>query len=373
MYTPAAMPDLSFGNVTARTPIIQGGMGIGISGARLAAAVANEGGVGVISAICLGMRTPEARSDYAQANKNALIEEIRAARRNTSGVLGVNIMVACTDFDSLILGAIEEEVDIIFLGAGLPLQFPKELTAERMRTMHSKLVPIVSSAKAAKTLLKYWSKRFGHIPDGFVVEGPKAGGHLGFKLEQIEDPAFALHRLVPEVVEAVRPYAEQFDKHLPVIAAGGVYTGRDIADFFALGASGVQMGTRFVATHECDADHAFKEAFVQAQKKDLTIIQSPVGLPGRAINNSFLQEVAAGQKKPFACPWHCLRTCDYTQSPYCIAQALNQARAGRLQHGFAFAGANAWRVNEIISVHELMHSLAEEYVEAVNASEAVMA
>ncbi|ACV69135.1 NAD(P)H-dependent flavin oxidoreductase [Desulfohalobium retbaense] len=373
MLPHTAFPSLTFGNLTAPTPIIQGGMGIGISGAGLAAAVANEGGIGVISAICLGMRAPGSRQDYAQANKEGLIREIRTARQKTSGVLGVNIMVACSDYDSLVLGAIEEEADLLFLGAGLPLQFPKELTPERMRTMHSKLVPIISSAKAANTLLKYWSKRFGRLPDGFVVEGPKAGGHLGFKREQIEDPAYALQRLIPEVVEAVRPYAEKYGQQIPVIAAGGVYSGADIAEFLELGASGVQMGTRFVATHECDADSKFKESFVQAKKEDLTIIQSPVGLPGRAINNAFLEDVAAGAKKPFTCPWHCLKTCDYKQSPYCIACALNQARAGRLKHGFAFAGANAWRVDAIISVQELMQSLADEFAEATALPEAALA
>lgn len=367
------MPSLKIGGLTAQIPIIQGGMGIGISGAGLASAVANEGGVGVISAVGLGMLESTSRTHYGQTNQQALIREIRSARQKTSGIIGVNIMVALSDYDTLVLGAIDEGVDIIFLGAGLPLHFPEALPPERMRSMHTRVVPIVSSAKAAKLILKYWSKRFQRIPDGFVVEGPMAGGHLGFTPEQIDDPEFALHRLVPDVVAAVAPYEQSAGQRIPVIAAGGVYTGWDIREFFQLGASGVQMGTRFVATHECDADIRFKEAFIQARQEDLTIIQSPVGLPGRAINNQFLRDVASGQKKPFTCPWKCLKSCDYTSSSYCIACALNQARAGRLKHGFAFAGANAWRVDRIMSVHELMAILCQEYRAASADSEVSMA
>ena len=355
------MPSLDIGGFQASVPIVQGGMGIGISRAGLASAVAEQGGIGVISAVGLGMLDPGAKTGYEQANQQALLREIRAAREKTAGLIGVNIMVALSDYDTLVQTAVDEEVDVLFLGAGLPLHFPQALPPERLRSMHTRLVPIVSSAKAAKVILKYWSKRFQRLPDAFVVEGPMAGGHLGFTREQIDDPNYALHRILPQVVEVTGEYAQRFGRSIPVIAAGGVYTGQDIVDYFQLGASGVQMGTRFVATHECDADIRFKEAFVQCSQKDLTIIQSPVGLPGRAIDNTFLQDVAQGKKKPFTCPWKCLKTCDYTQSSYCIACALNQAKAGKLKHGFAFAGANAWRVNSIISVQELIQSLKDEY------------
>lgn len=367
------MPTLPLGKHNARIPIIQGGMGIGISGANLASAVAEQGGIGVISAVGLGMLESTSRTHYDQTNRQALIREIHKARSQTSGIIGVNIMVALSDFDSLVLGAVDQEVDIIFLGAGLPLHFPAELPPERLRNMETAIVPIVSSAKAATLILKYWAKRFKRIPDGFVVEGPMAGGHLGFTPEQIHNPDYALHRLVPEVLDAVAPYEQTWAQNIPVIAAGGVYTGTDIHDFLQLGAQGVQLGTRFVATHECDADIRFKQAFLQAKQEDLTIIQSPVGLPGRAINNDFLRDVARGEKKPFVCPWKCLKTCDYTQSAYCIACALNQARAGRLKHGFAFAGANAWRVDRIISVRELIDSLKTEYSAATQARERTMA
>ena len=356
-----AMPRLRFGELSAELPIIQGGMGVGISRSGLASAVADQGGIGVISAVALGLlQTGSAKNDY-ENNSLGLRREIQMARQRTNGLIGVNIMVALSDYDELLEAALDEGVDFVFLGAGLPLKFSDAVPPKRLQTMRTKVVPIVSSGKAARLILQYWSKRFGHVPDGFVVEGPKAGGHLGFKPEQIDDPEFDLRRLVPEVVKAVAPFADKHRKSIPVIAAGGVYSGYDIFDFLELGAQGVQLGTRFVATHECDADIKFKEAYVRSRKEDLTIIKSPVGLPGRALANDFLNDVANGERKPFKCPWKCLKTCDYHQSPYCIAAALNQARKGKLEKGFAFAGANAWRVDRIVSVKELMQSLVQEY------------
>lgn len=359
------MPALTLGKHTAPVPIVQGGMGVGISGASLASAVAEQGGVGVVSGVVLGLLQKGPRSSLREANIDAMRQEIRAARKKTSGMLGVNLMVAATDYEDLLEAALEEDINALFLGAGLPLHFSENITPQRMQESGKAFVPIVSSAKAARVILKYWSKHFGFLPDGFVLEGPKAGGHLGFKPEEIDDPNFALKRLLPEVLKAVKPFEEKFARDIPIIAAGGIYTGYDIAEIMTMGAKGVQMGTRFVATNECDADDSFKQAFVQAKKKDLTIIKSPVGLPGRAIRSPFLDSVERGEKIPFKCPWHCLRTCDYTKSPYCISKALVQARKGNLNHGFAFAGANAWRVDRIMPVKELMDSLADEYAQSV--------
>lgn len=198
-----------------------------------------------------------------------------------------------------------------------------------------------------------------------------AGGHLGFKKEQINNPEYTLQTLVDDVRAVVQPFEQHFGRTISVIAAGGIYTGEDISDFIKRGAHGVQMATRFVATHECDAHMRFKQAYLNTQPGDLTIIDSPVGLPGRAINNGFLQDVAEGIKKPFSCPWKCLRTCDFKNAPYCIGNALAQAKLGNLDHGFVFAGTNAWRVDEIISVEELMQTLAEEYQEACEYNVAV--
>lgn len=344
-------------DLTIPVPIIQGGMGIGVSLSGLASAVAKAGGVGVIATAGIGWAEQDVKKNYLEANSRALCKEIRKARQATNGVLGVNIMVALSNFPELVAAAAEEGIDIIFSGAGLPLSLPKYLP-EGSKT---KLFPIVSSARAADLICRTWKRKFDRLPDAIVVEGPKAGGHLGFKPEQISDPAYALENLIPEVVEVIKPYREESGKPIPVIAAGGVYTGQDIFTFLELGASGVQMGTRFVATHECDAAHEFKQAFLDARKEDITIIKSPVGLPGRALRNKFVQDMEQGSYEPFVCPYHCIRTCEHTKSPFCIALALLNARRGSLGNGLAFAGANAYRVDEIISVEELMGSLVEEY------------
>lgn len=348
---------LVIGGLTVETPVVQGGMGIGISLSGLASAVANEGGLGVISAAVVGMARKGAAT--AQDNVAALREEIRRARTMTKGVLGVNIMVALTDFEALAKASAEEGIDVIFAGAGLPLHLPGIVGESGPR-----LVPIVSSARAAKTIAKWWREKYSRIPDGFVVEGPLAGGHLGFKKEQIDDPAYRLEVLVTEVLEAVRPMEEEAGHKIPVIAAGGIFTGADIKRFFSLGADAVQMATRFVATDECDADIAFKNAYVACKKEEIGIIQSPVGLPGRAIVNEFLRSAALGEKHPQSCPFHCITSCKQKESPYCISSALISAYRGKLGGGFAFVGANGWRVEEIVPVKTLFRTLAEEYRQA---------
>ena len=351
------LPELKIGQITSRLPIIQGGMGVGISLSGLASAVANEGGIGVIASIMIGINEPNIASNGSQANIDALKREIRNAKRLTRGILGVNIMVASTNFGDTVRAAIDENIDIIFVGAGLPLNLPGYLK----KGDRTKLVPIVSSGRAASILCKKWFSKYQYLPDAFVVEGPMAGGHLGLKVEQLEHPDFTLENLLKDVIEAVRPFEQSEKNQIPIIAAGGIFNGQDIYRFLRLGAAGVQMGTRFVATHECDADIAFKEMYVNAQKEDLVIIKSPVGLPGRAIRNQFIDQFNNGEKKPLKCPYHCIKTCDPEKSPYCIALALERARRGKLKHGFAFAGQNAYRVKEIVPVKELMDSLEAEF------------
>jgi len=350
-------PELKIGNLGSRISIIQGGMGVGISLSGLASAVANEGGIGVIAAVLTGLGESDIKANTIEANVRALKKEIRKARAKSRGVIGVNIMVALTDFGELAQASIEEGIDVIFSGAGLPLSLPGYLTKES----ETKLVPIVSSARAAVILCKKWLARYDYLPDAFVVEGPKAGGHIGFKHGQIDDPAYSLEKLVPEVIEAVRPFEAEKKRTIPVIAAGGIFTGEDIYKFLEMGAAGVQLGTRFVATYECDADPAFKQAYIDSEKKDMAIIKSPVGMPGRAIGNKFIDDVNQGKKQPFHCPFHCIKPCKQKESPYCIALALASAKKGKLKKGFAFAGENAYRVKEIVSVKELIDSLHEEY------------
>ncbi|MDX9956853.1 MAG: NAD(P)H-dependent flavin oxidoreductase [Clostridia bacterium] len=354
---------LRIGDLVAKVPIVQGGMGVGISLSHLASATANAGGIGVIAAAGIGLMEPDGFADFVGANVRALRREIRHARELTKGILGVNIMVALTNFADLVKTAIDEKIDVIFCGAGLPVNLP-EFLKEGVRT---RLVPIVSSGRAAALIAKRWLDKYGYRPDAFVVEGPRAGGHLGFKREQLEDPRYTLETLVPEVINAIAPFADG-DTPIPVIAGGGVYTGADIRAMIELGAAGVQMATRFVATDECDASPVFKESYVSAAKDDLEIISSPVGMPGRALHNNFLAAVAEGKKTPYSCPYHCIVTCDPKKAPYCISLALLNAQRGKMDKGFAFAGANAPRVEKIVPVQELVDTLEHEYQEAAAAS-----
>jgi nitronate monooxygenase len=351
------MKELNIGGLIIPTPIIQGGMGVGISLSGLASAVAAEGGVGVISAAGLGMLYKTHSNDYLANCIYGLKEEIRIARSKTKGILGVNIMVALTNYEDLVRTSIEEGIDIVISGAGLPLDLPKFLTPG----CKTRLVPIVSSARAASLICNKWLANYNYLPDAVIVEGPKAGGHLGFKPEQIFDENFAIEKLIPEVVSVVNPIGLLNGKEIPVIAAGGIYSGADIVKILELGASGVQMGTRFVTTNECDASIEFKQAYLDATKDDVTIIKSPVGMPGRAIKSPFLDEVMAGKRQPKTCPVNCIRTCDISTAPYCIIASLTSALRGNFRRGYAFAGSNVWRTNKIIPVKELMDTIRQEY------------
>lgn len=363
------IPKLRIGDLEANIPLIQGGMGVGISLSGLASAVANEGGIGVISASGIGMLEPDFNKNFQEANRRALRGEIRKARQLTKGIIGINILVASTDCYDLMQVAVNEGIDVVFLGAGLPLKIPETVLPNGLKKPRVKIVPIVSSARAAGLIFQYWKRNYNHIPDAVVVEGPLAGGHLGFKKEQINDPEYALETILPDVISAIKPFESYFNKSIPVIGAGGIYTGADIYNFIRLGAKGVQMATRFVATYECDASPEFKEAYIKCKQEDLTIIDSPVGLPGRAIRNRFLDEVSSGNRKPFKCPWVCLKPCNYLNSPYCICAALTNAKKGKLEQGFAFAGANAYRVDKIISVKKLIDTLVTEYENAAATAE----
>lgn len=350
------------GNLLIPVPIIQGGMGVGISLSNLASAVANEGGVGVISSAGLGLLYRKYSHDFIEASNYGLKEEIRKAREKTRGILGVNIMVAMTNFADSVKVAIAEKIDIIFSGAGLPLDLPSYL-GEQDKT---KLVPIVSSGRAAKLICDKWQNNYNYLPDAIVVEGPKAGGHLGFKINQIDSPEFSLQILIKDVLEVVKKFEEKFNKKIPVIAAGGIYTGSDIKEFLDLGASAVQMGTRFVTTDECDASIEFKNTYINAKKEDIEIIKSPVGMPGRAIVNDFLHKVKEGKKHPSNCPFKCIKTCDINNSEYCIISALYNAYNGNFNNGFSFAGANAYLSDKINTVKDVFESLKKEYSNAMS-------
>ncbi len=355
------MKPLFIGDLKIEVPIIQGGMGVAVSLSRLASAVANQGGAGIISAAAIGLMEPDYHKKLYEANKQALRREIRQARSQTKGVIGTNIMIALTDHEALIKVAIEEEVDLIVMGAGLPLHIPRFIAEAGLGGHHTKLVIKVSSAKAAHLIFRYWAEKYNTVPDAVVIEGPMAGGHLGFAKNKLGDDRVSLQQLVRETVAAMQTYRTAFNRNIPVIAGGGVHTGRDMYEVMRAGAQAVKIGTRFVTTRECDASDTYKQAYIDSKKEDIVIIDSPVGLPGRVVKNKFVEQIMRGETKPFHCPWKCLSSCNYKEAPYCIAQALYNSAIGNIEQGFAFAGANAWQATEINTVADVMNDLLSGY------------
>lgn len=350
------LPELRIGELVAKVPIVQGGMGVGVSLSELAAAVANEGAIGVISGVEIGFNQKNYLRDKANENQKALAYHIRRAKNlSPKGIIGVNIMTALNNFKDMVKVAVRENIDIIFSGAGLPLDLP-----ELVKNTRTKIAPIVSSARAAQAICRYWDKKSNYCPDSIVVEGPDAGGHLGFSEEELQpDKKRSLVDIVKDVLEVIKVYEKKYAKKIPVIAAGGIFTGFDIGKLLSIGASGAQLATRFVATHECDVSEEFKNQYLEAKKEDIILIKSPVGMVGRAIKNSFLMEVSEGKRKPIKCLYHCLKPCNSKEAPYCIAEALINAQQGNLAQGFAFAGSNAYRIDKIVSVKELINELVE--------------
>ena len=349
------IPNLTIGDLIINLPIIQGGMGVRVSTAKLAAAVSNEGAFGVIASVGLGEEGQE-NLTYEERSKLAFKEMIKEAKALTNKKFGVNIMCALTNYDDLARIAIDEEVGAIISGAGLPLHLPA--LAQNSST---KLIPIVSSARATDIVLRSWLKRYKRLPDAFIIEGPLAGGHLGFSYSEVIDiKRTSLEDILKEVLELVKEYEANYNKKIPVIVGGGIFTGTDIARMLKLGASGVQMATRFVCTEECDVSEEYKKAYLQCKKEDITVILSPVGMPARVIRNKFVERIQDGEKIKFKCPYKCLKTCDPYSANYCIAQALVNAYRGNLENGFAMCGASAYRIKKIISVKALLNELLEQ-------------
>lgn len=356
------LPPLFIGGLKINIPIIQAGMGVKISTAALASAVAIYGGAGTIASVGLASSLVAASTDYVDTSNKALQKEIRQARQQTKEVVGVNIMVASSNYKEMVLTAVNEDVDFIISGAGLPLSLP-----EYTKGSSIKLIPIVSSARSAEVILKTWSRRYKRLPDALVVEGPMAGGHLGFKAEDlIANTTDCLETIVTDVLVMVEKYKKGGGAEIPVIAAGGIFDGKDIARFFKIGAKGVQIGTRFVATDECHAPDSFKKLYIAAKKEDIIIIKSPVGMPGRAIRTKFIDRVINGENISFQCNYQCLRSCDFKNTQYCIAKAMHNATIGDLDNAVVFAGENVFRVKEIVSVKTLMDELVAETIKELN-------
>jgi len=355
---------LIIGNMEAKYPIIQGGMGVGISLSSLAGAVARAGGIGIISTAQIGFRDPDFLKAPLEANLRAIKTEFEKARAIApKGIIGFNIMVATRNYALYVKEAVKAGADIIISGAGLPVTLP-----ELVKGAKTKIAPIISTAKAAVVILKMWDRKFKRIPDLLVIEGPLAGGHLGFSLEDLHrygadtehvsetyDGA-AYDKEIRDIMDVVRQYEEKYQCHIPVAVAGGIYTRDDVEHAMGLGADAVQVATRFVTTKECDAPMSYKQAYIDAKEEDIVITKSPVGMPGRAIHNIFLDKTA-GQKAKIEHCYQCLEHCDPQNIPYCITKALSNAAEGDLEHALLFCGSNASRANRIETVDEVIRDL----------------
>lgn len=341
---------LIIGDLVARVPLIQGGMGVGVSLSSLAGAVAAEGGIGVISTAQIGYREPDFDTDPIGANLRAIKTEIQKARKIAKeGILGVNIMVATRKYEEYVKSAVGAGIDLIISGAGLPMDLPKLVGDAK-----TKLAPVVSSVKSAQVIMRYWWKKYTRLPDAVIIEGPLAGGHLGFHKDQLEDIE-GLHYddEVRDIICKVSETAREHGMQIPVIMAGGIYNRGDMEHYLEMGAAGVQVATRFVTTYECDASDAYKQSYIDAKKEDIVIVESPVGMPGRAILNAFIRKAKEGRIPHGKCHL-CISTCKPDETPYCITDALINAVEGKVEDGLLFCGANAYRVTRMEHVKDVM-------------------
>jgi nitronate monooxygenase len=364
-----SLPALKIGKYIPAYPLIQGGMGVRISAHRLAGAVAKAGGIGTIASVGLGLSSKHYNGkNYFESNKLALADEIADAREiaGPDGIIAVNCMAALTDYEALVRTSAENGANIIISGAGLPMQLP-EYTKDFPDVA---LIPIVSSAKAARLIIKKWEKLYHRLPDAIVVEAPgKAGGHLGARTEEVFSAELTLDRVVPELVDFL---AAEVKTDIPVIAAGGIWGKEDVARVFSLGGRGVQMGTRFVCTFECDAPDSFKQMYLDACEEDIVLVLSPVGLPGRVIKNPFSEKLADGPPKGDHCTINCLKHCSLRseKTGFCIARALTVAHKGDVVDGLIFSGSNAVRCKEIVHVQDVINDLfGQPHITEVDAKE----
>ena len=354
---------LKIGKYEIKYPIFQGGMGLGISWDKLAGNVSLEGGLGIISSVGTGYYENRKFIDkelnakpfgsenfYSTRGLRAVIENARKICGDLP--LGVNIMYAANDYARVVEDACKAGINIIVSGAGLPTNLP-EFTQNFKEIA---LVPIVSSAKALKIICKRWLQRYERLPDAVVLEGPLSGGHQGFTYEQCLDPEFSLFNLIPQVKAEIKEWGD-----FPLIAAGGIWDKNDIEKAISLGANGVQMGTRFIGTHECDADIGFKEVLLAAEEKDIELIKSPVGYPARGIRTNLINLVDKRMGPKIQCISNCVSPCqrgkEAKQVGYCIADRLFDAYSGKKESGLFFTGANGYKLKELISVKELMYKL----------------
>ncbi len=347
------MEGIPIGNKKSKYPIIQGGMGVGVSLHNLAGTVSKEGGIGIISTADIGFKEDDFNINPIGTNLRAIGKEINLARKiaGDDKILGVNIMVAMNHYKEIVEECVKQKIDLIISGAGIPKELPEYVIGT-----NTKIAPIVSSLRCCELITKHWIKKYNYVPDMIVIEGPEAGGHLGFKKKELTESKPKLEDITKEVVNYIKEIEKEFNKEIPVISAGGIWNRNDINKFLNLGATGVQMATRFVATNECDASKEFKEAYVNAKEEDIKIIESPVGMPGRALNNEFIKKVYNEKCKVEKC-YNCIKTCNANTTPYCITDALINSVKGNVENGLIFCGSNVSKIDKIVPVHELMQEL----------------
>lgn len=345
---------LKIGELTAPFPVIQGGMGVGISLSHLAGTVAACGGVGILSAAQIGFREEGFEKDPIGTNLKAIKKEICKARKIANGgIIGINIMVATQRYEEYVKAAVESGVDLIISGAGLPVDLPELVEGSK-----TKIAPIVSTVKSAKVICKMWGRHYHRVPDLVVIEGPKAGGHLGFSRKQLEIFTPEVYdQEIRQIIELVKEYEKKYQKRIPVVVAGGIFDRKDFLHALELGADGVQMGTRFVTTYECDAAEEYKKAYINVSKENIVLVDSPVGMVGRAVGNTFA--LAEGKKEPVKKCYQCIKTCNPGDTPYCITNALVKAAKGETENALVFCGENAWKCDKIEHVGDILRELCE--------------
>jgi NAD(P)H-dependent flavin oxidoreductase YrpB (nitropropane dioxygenase family) len=346
---------LVINNKVVKFPIIQGGMGIRISLSKLANACINSGIVATISAAQVGFLNQNFRKDPLGENKIELKKEIDKIRSvNKEGVLGVNLMHAINDYDKYATFLSTQDIDFIVSGAGLPVDLPAYLVGSKVKGAF-----IISSARAAKLLLKSWDRRYHYMPAFIVCEGPLAGGHLGFSKEDMESGNVEpLETIVEETKKVVKEYEEKYNISIPIIAGGGVHDGIDMAKMIKVGASGVQISTRFIATYECDASDAYKEMIINAKEEDIVRVASPAGLPGRAVRNFLTRSLEKGNMKVSYCV-NCLKSCKKIGIPYCITEQLGNSSSGD-KNGLIFTGAKAYLIHKMDYVENVVNEIIRE-------------
>ncbi len=339
-------------------------MGVQVAKSDLAAAVSRAGGIGCISSVGLGT-LEGALNNYIEESNFNLTAEIRRARALAPGKpIAVNVMMALSNYDEIVKVCVREKIDIIISGAGLPISLPALTEGSNI-----KIIPVVSSGRSLKILLKTWKRRYQKMPDAVIVEGPLNGGHLAFSWEQLEHPdTVALPILYKEIKATLAPYEAEFGKTVPVLGAENIATCDDIVEMLKIGFDGVQVGTRFICTEESGLDQKSKQIYVNAKAEDIIIIQSPLGLPVKVLRTPFSEKILKGVKIPFGCPFLCLRACKADKARFCLAEALVDTLFGNTEKGLYMTGSAIGRINDIVPAEEFLEPLKKLCVDRVGSA-----